>query len=241
MRFFFKYVGDESDSVYFVNAGQLKAVQSTQDQSDEVTSNVFSANSVFGDVGVVMNQPRNANIETVTPCEVYVADRSGFMTYTEPLMLDNIALKSIKCAPPKFKSAVHDSNSFARTFKSIRQDAHATKRQWKSSRMNLPVFYSLQKEKQIEKARRNRSKTIDKSPYRDTLVISLGLLRLSNKAKTALQTPRILGHRPSQPRRSSLEMIERSPYSVPAKRLSRGPRYRNSERKDIFPMQTARY
>lgn len=74
--------GDPGDSVYLLLAGQVEIRIAVPGQDDRVLS-VLESGAIFGEVSLLLNQPRTATAVAVTDIEVWRVAREFFQTALE--------------------------------------------------------------------------------------------------------------------------------------------------------------
>lgn len=83
--------GDEGNAFYMIIKGRIK-IALTSNQEDEITLAVFHEGDFFGEMALLDGLPRSADAVAVEPTQLYVLNRSDFLTF----LIDNEdAVKSI--------------------------------------------------------------------------------------------------------------------------------------------------
>ena len=70
--------GDVADKIAFIKSGQVRAVVINPD-GDEITLFYLSKGDMFGSDSLVPNPVVVVNVETITPCELYVLPAKQFL------------------------------------------------------------------------------------------------------------------------------------------------------------------
>ena len=70
--------GDQSDAVYFVLEGELKACIAAED-GKELILNIIGAGESFGELAVFTGEPRSADIITRTACRLLVIKKEDYL------------------------------------------------------------------------------------------------------------------------------------------------------------------
>ena len=73
--------GDVADKIAFIKSGQVRAVVINPD-GDEITLFYLSKGDMFGSDSLVPNPVVVVNVETITPCELYVLPAKQFLEIT---------------------------------------------------------------------------------------------------------------------------------------------------------------
>jgi ATP-binding cassette subfamily B protein len=72
--------GGEGDKFYIVVRGQIEVLKLNQSTQEEVQVAVLSDGDHFGEISLMMSQPRNATIRTLTPCTFLTINRYLFQS-----------------------------------------------------------------------------------------------------------------------------------------------------------------
>lgn len=72
--------GDYGDAVYFIVAGKVK-VTLYGEEGREIVLAVFSEGDMFGEMAILDNKPRSANVEAISDLECFVVSRENFLGY----------------------------------------------------------------------------------------------------------------------------------------------------------------
>lgn len=72
--------GDEGDSVFFIISGKVK-VTLYGEEGREIVLAVLGDGDMFGEMSIIDDKPRSANVEAVTDLECLVIGKSGFLEY----------------------------------------------------------------------------------------------------------------------------------------------------------------
>jgi CRP/FNR family transcriptional regulator, cyclic AMP receptor protein len=70
--------GDETDALYIILSGRVKVLIS-DDQGREVILSIMGSQEFFGEMGLLDDQPRSANVEALEPCEMLRVSKAGFL------------------------------------------------------------------------------------------------------------------------------------------------------------------
>ena len=77
--------GDKGDTFYFVQEGKCVATQRNKDSQSEKTVFTFGPNDYFGELAMLKDEPRAANILAVTDLKLASIDRASFKRLLGPL------------------------------------------------------------------------------------------------------------------------------------------------------------
>jgi CRP/FNR family cyclic AMP-dependent transcriptional regulator len=69
--------GDPTDSLYILISGRIKVFMSDMD-GKEVILSILGPNEFVGEMGLIDNSPRSANVVALEPCEVVCISKSDF-------------------------------------------------------------------------------------------------------------------------------------------------------------------
>ena len=69
--------GDPTDSLYILISGRIKVLMSDLD-GKEVILSILEQNEFFGEMGLIDNSPRSANVVALEPCELICISKSDF-------------------------------------------------------------------------------------------------------------------------------------------------------------------
>jgi CRP/FNR family transcriptional regulator, cyclic AMP receptor protein len=70
--------GTEPDSLYAILTGSVK-VTKTDEEGEEVILAILKGGEFFGEMAIIDEHPRSANIVTLEPCEMAVVEKREFM------------------------------------------------------------------------------------------------------------------------------------------------------------------
>jgi len=70
--------GAEADSLYALLSGSVKVTKSDE-EGEEVILSILKPGDFFGEMAVIDEHPRSANIVTLEPCEMVVVEKNEFM------------------------------------------------------------------------------------------------------------------------------------------------------------------
>ncbi len=71
------HAGDRTDFVYLILSGSLKVLVSDE-EGREVILSMLGPGELFGEMGVLDDNPRSANVVAVTPCDLVVIAKADF-------------------------------------------------------------------------------------------------------------------------------------------------------------------
>jgi len=74
--------GDRGDGAYMIVEGSVKAV-TLSEHLDEITFGVLHPGEIFGEMALIDDKPRSANIVTLTPCKLGFVKREDFERHIE--------------------------------------------------------------------------------------------------------------------------------------------------------------
>jgi len=69
--------GDDGNEMYIVEKGQLNCTKTIEDGS-EMQIRTYVEGEAFGELALMYNVPRAANIRATTACTLWALDRSSF-------------------------------------------------------------------------------------------------------------------------------------------------------------------
>ena len=69
--------GDATDSLYIVLSGRLKVMMSDA-EGKEVILSILGAGEIFGEMGLIDDEPRSATVVTIEPCELLALAKRDF-------------------------------------------------------------------------------------------------------------------------------------------------------------------
>jgi CRP/FNR family cyclic AMP-dependent transcriptional regulator len=69
--------GDPTDSLYIVLSGRLKVMMSDA-EGKEVILSILGAGEIFGEMGLIDDEPRSATVVTIEPCELLSLAKRDF-------------------------------------------------------------------------------------------------------------------------------------------------------------------
>ena len=69
--------GDPTDSLYIVLSGRLKVMMSDA-EGKEVILSILGAGEIFGEMGLIDDEPRSATVITIEPCELLSLAKRDF-------------------------------------------------------------------------------------------------------------------------------------------------------------------
>jgi CRP/FNR family cyclic AMP-dependent transcriptional regulator len=69
--------GDPTDSLYILISGRIKVFMSDLD-GKEVILSILGSNEFFGEMGLIDNSPRSANVVALEPCELVCISKPDF-------------------------------------------------------------------------------------------------------------------------------------------------------------------
>lgn len=70
--------GSDSENVYFIYKGLVRAYKSTQD-GQEIGLSVLGPGEIIGEMGILENLPRSANVQTLQKTEVLILTKNDFI------------------------------------------------------------------------------------------------------------------------------------------------------------------
>jgi len=102
--------GDETDALYIILSGRVKVLMQ-DDEGHEVILSIMGSHEYFGEMGLLDDQPRSANVETLEPCEMLRLSKAGFVT----CMKDNfdLAMRIIRNLVKRLRDADRKIESLA--------------------------------------------------------------------------------------------------------------------------------
>jgi CRP/FNR family cyclic AMP-dependent transcriptional regulator len=102
--------GDETDALYIILSGRVKVLMQ-DDEGHEVILSTMGSHEFFGEMGLLDDQPRSANVETLEPCEMLRLSKAGFVT----CMKDNfdLAMRIIRNLVKRLRDADRKIESLA--------------------------------------------------------------------------------------------------------------------------------
>jgi CRP/FNR family cyclic AMP-dependent transcriptional regulator len=102
--------GDETDALYIILSGRVKVLMQ-DDEGHEVILSIMGSHEFFGEMGLLDDQPRSANVETLEPCEMLRLSKAGFVT----CMKDNfdLAMRIIRNLVKRLRDADRKIESLA--------------------------------------------------------------------------------------------------------------------------------
>lgn len=74
--------GDESSSLYLVLSGRVR-VYMDDEQGRQIIINTLSSNDYFGELALLSNSLRSANVMTIEPCSMAIIHKQQFLTVLE--------------------------------------------------------------------------------------------------------------------------------------------------------------
>ena len=74
--------GDQADGVYLIYEGRVKAVIFSVN-GEEIILGELGKDEIFGEMALIDDKPRSANIVAVTPCKVAFVDKKAFNAFSE--------------------------------------------------------------------------------------------------------------------------------------------------------------
>ncbi len=77
--------GEEGDVFYFIESGKCIATKKNKDTQQDEKVYEFKENDYFGELSLLKNEPRAANIVAVTDVKVGFIDRASFKRLLGPL------------------------------------------------------------------------------------------------------------------------------------------------------------
>jgi len=91
---------DERSKFYLVRRGEVDVLMTAADGSEQVLDRMGPGGS-FGEVALLMNQPRNATVRAATPVEVYTVERTTFDRFRDVSrpFIDGILRNFLRRAP----------------------------------------------------------------------------------------------------------------------------------------------
>ncbi len=69
--------GESGESMYIIKRGQMKVTRS-QDDGDEIYIGILTAGGYFGELSLIDNLPRSANVVTIEDSEILQLDKKDF-------------------------------------------------------------------------------------------------------------------------------------------------------------------
>jgi len=69
--------GDTTDALYIIISGRLKVMMS-DDEGREVILSILGPNEYFGEMGLLDDHPRSANVVAIEPCELLTLSKRDF-------------------------------------------------------------------------------------------------------------------------------------------------------------------
>jgi CRP/FNR family transcriptional regulator, cyclic AMP receptor protein len=76
------HAGDRTDFVYLILSGSLKVLVSDE-EGREVILSMLGPGELFGEMGVLDDNPRSANVAAVTPCDLVIIAKHDFKRYLQ--------------------------------------------------------------------------------------------------------------------------------------------------------------
>ena len=72
--------GEKANALYVMLAGRAKVVVADDEGRREVTLAVIGPNEFFGEMSLIDDKPRSANVQAIDQCEVLYISKAAFMT-----------------------------------------------------------------------------------------------------------------------------------------------------------------
>ncbi|MBI5887256.1 MAG: Crp/Fnr family transcriptional regulator [Deltaproteobacteria bacterium] len=72
--------GDMGDAVYFILSGKVN-VNLYGEEGREIVVAILTEGDMFGEMSILDNKPRSANVEAITDIECFVVSKEGFLGY----------------------------------------------------------------------------------------------------------------------------------------------------------------
>lgn len=72
--------GESGDAVYFILSGRVK-VTLYGEEGREIVLAVLAEGEMFGEMSIIDDKPRSANVEAITDLECLVINKAGFLDY----------------------------------------------------------------------------------------------------------------------------------------------------------------
>lgn len=91
--------GDAGDAgMVIIKRGMVKISRKDKTTGEDKEITVLNDNDFFGEMALVLNEPRNATALSVTECEVFELKKEDFtkLTETSPVMANKISTKFIE-------------------------------------------------------------------------------------------------------------------------------------------------
>lgn len=125
--------GDESDSLYIVSSGKVKAIIHDE-HGREVVLSVIGPGEYFGEMAAIDGAPRSATVVTKEPAEILVIHREDFgklLTSNPTLMFDllKVLLERFRKADEKIESLAF-MNVYSRVAAFLMQSAEPQGEKW---------------------------------------------------------------------------------------------------------------
>ncbi len=91
---------DEHSKFYLIRRGEVEVLMTGADGTEKVLDRMGPGGS-FGEVALLMNQPRNATVRAATPVEVYTVERTTFDRFRDVSrpFIDGILRNFLRRAP----------------------------------------------------------------------------------------------------------------------------------------------